>query len=220
LFALTASSALAIPRLWADKTLTTALRDVTTEPSKGQPDSLEFNNNGNVTLVTSIGTVTCTELEFGSSVLNNNGTTAPALAIPWGVAEADNCSAPGLANIQTLFDTLTTGVVGEAGTTASVTITGTKVLGFTGTLHNLKFSQKLVAAWCTGSLGGLTGKINNSEGPFVEESPPNLNIQFTEIKVPITKTGGTGECPTEGKLTGNFFLETPSTATDTAWVEG
>ena len=61
--------------------------------------------------------------------------------------------------------------------------------------------------------------LENSLGPFTEEAPKNLNVQFTNAPLK-------GICITEGKeesvtgtATGNFFLETMSTTTDTAWVQ-
>ena len=69
--ALSAAPALAGPRFWTDKTKTTLLRDVTTAPEH-QPDAAEFANNGEVTLKTSIGTITCTEIEFGTTVLGSD----------------------------------------------------------------------------------------------------------------------------------------------------
>jgi hypothetical protein len=88
----------------------------------------------------------------------------------------------------------------------------------TATVNDLKFSQNIPGiGFCTGDLNGITGTVTNSEGPFVEEKTPNLNVQFTKQKVAITSSGGTN-CPKEGELTANFFLETMSTKTDTAWV--
>jgi hypothetical protein len=216
LFALVASSALAGPRFWTDKTKTILLRDVNATP-KNQPDAGEFVNNGNVVLETSLGNITCTEIEFGTTVVSNTETLAK-LALPFGVAEGDNCSAPVVGQVLTYFDTLTNGVVGNAtnSNVASVTVTepgGVK----TATVNDLKFSQNIpTVGFCTGNLNGITGTITNEE--FVtEEKTPNLNVQFTNVKVPIESSGGVG-CPKEGTLTGNFFLETMSTKTDNAFV--
>lgn len=191
----------------------TLLRDVKTTPVN-QPDALEFVNNGNVVLKTSVGTLTCTEVEFGTTVLNAKATatTEVELAVPFGVAEGpEDCTVP------TYFDTLATGAVGNSanGKVASVSIAdsgaGTEIVA---TLHNLKFSQNITGiGFCTGNLDGVKGKVENSEGPFVEEAPPNLNVQFTEKELTVSGTG----CPTTAKLTANFFLETPSTSTETAW---
>jgi hypothetical protein len=199
------------------------LRDVNTTP-KNQPDAAEFVNNGNVVLETSLGNITCTEIEFGTTVLRAKATEAKPsveLAIPFGVAEGDNCTNSILGNVPTYFDTLATGPVGNAATGAVATVTvadNSPEATITATLHNLKFSQNLGGKFCTGNLDGLTGTVTNEK--FVsEEKTPNLNVQFTGVKVPVTNGEGSTGCPTEGKLTANFFLETPSTTTDEAWFE-
>jgi hypothetical protein len=210
LFAVMAASAFAdADDQLLDKKAGVALRDVKATPAN-QPDALEFVANGEVILESSVGNLTCNEIEFGTTILSNVTGTVE-LAVPFGVAEGDTCTVP------TYFDTLTTGPVGNSanGKVASVSLAdtgaGTEIVA---TVHNLKFSQNITGiGFCTDNLDGVTGKVTNSEGPFVEEAPPNLNVQFTKAKVPVTGTG----CPTEGKLTANFFLETPSTGTDTAW---
>src|SRR5437870_1204393 len=90
LFAGTATSAFSAERRVFDKKGGTALRDVNATP-KNQPDAAEFVNNGASKLETILGTIECTELEFGTTLVNNNGVEALRLAIPFGVAEADNC---------------------------------------------------------------------------------------------------------------------------------
>jgi hypothetical protein len=209
-----------------DKAAGTALRDVKTEPSPHQPDALEFVNNGAVILKTGVGTITCTELEFGSTVLSNKVGTVE-LALPFGVAEGDNCTTPLLEkteNVPTYFDTLESGAVGNTanGKVASISLAdsgaGTEIIA---TVHNLKFSQNIpTIGFCTGNVDGKTGTVTNVTAGFVEESTPNINVQFTKAKIPITATGGTG-CPTtsEAELTANFLLETPSTTTDTAFFQ-
>jgi hypothetical protein len=212
LFAVMAASAFAdADDQLLDKKAGVALRDVKATPTN-QPDALEFvANSEGVVLETSIGTLTCTEMEFGSTVLSN-AAGAVELAVPFGVAEGDTCTVP------TYFDTLATGPVGNAanGKVASVSIADTGAgTEMVATVHNMKFSQNIPGiGFCTGNLDGITGKATNSEGPFVEEAPPNLNVKFTSSKVGVTGAAG---CPTEGKLTATFFLETPSTGTDTAW---
>jgi hypothetical protein len=202
----------------------TVLRDVSTATPKNQPDALEFVNNGEVKLATTLGTIGCTELEFGTTMLHNTVGNV-VFALPFGVAEGDNCKLA-LVNVPTYFDTLNNGVVGNQanGAVASVTVADTnnnnKVMA---KVENLKFSQKVPgvggSGFCVGDVNGKEGTVENSEGPFVEESTPNLNVQFTETVIPVTNGEGVvaPNCPTEGKLTGNFFLETPSTVTDTAW---
>jgi hypothetical protein len=216
LFALIAGSASATTAELLDKKEGNLLRDVGREP-KNQPDAGEFVNNGTVELVTTAGTIKCTEIEFGTTVVKNPGVT---LGLPFGVAEADNCSVAGV-NVPTLFDTTNEGAVGTpGGVVASVTV---EKVGaeFIATLHNLKFSQKVPlvggTGFCTGNLNGLTGVVRNAEGALVEEKTPNLNVTFTKVKVPI-ENAGAEKCPKEGELTANFFLETPSTETDTAFI--
>jgi hypothetical protein len=215
LFASMAASAFSAERRVFDKKGGTALRDVNSTPSKNQPDAIEFVNNGASKLATSVGTIECTELEFGTTLVNNDGVSALRLAIPFGVAEGDNCNLAGVGNVPTYFDTLANGAVGNAanGNVASATITGA-VAPFTATLHDLKFSQNIAGKFCTGELDKVEGKVENSSGPFVEEKTPNLELKI-EKEVTVSGTG----CPTTAKLTANFFAETPSTTTDTAWIE-
>jgi hypothetical protein len=210
-----------------DKEKGVLLRDVTSTPTN-QPDALEFVNNGEVKLEATIAakkeTIVCTEIEFGGTVLDNNlkeEKEAVTLAVPFGVAEGDNCKV-GAANVPTYFDTLATGAVGNqaTGKVASITIAdsgaGSKIIA---TVHNLKFSQNIPGiGFCTSNVDGKAGEVTNVTAGFVEEAAPNLNVQFTKAEVPIESSGGVG-CPTKGELTGNFFLETPSTQTDTAFFK-
>src|ERR1700730_6009120 len=218
-FALMATSAWAGPQLSTDNTRTTLLRDVNATPAH-QPDALELVNNGNVELAVEIAglhkTIGCTEIEIGSTVLSNTNTLAK-LALPLGIAEGDNCKV-GTSNVPTYFDTLATGAVGNAanGNVASITVTEPKAGELIATINDLKLSHNVPGiGFCTGDLNGIKGTITNVATGFVEEQTPNLNVQFTKAKVPIT--GVTG-CPTEGEFTGNFVLETPSTTADTAFV--
>jgi hypothetical protein len=215
LFAFMATSALSAERRVFDKKGGTALRDVNSTPNKNQPDAFEFVNNGVAKLAIPTGTIECSEMEFGTTLVNNDGVSALKLAIPFGVAEGDNCNLTGVGNVPTYFDTLTNGAVGNSanGNVASVTITGA-ASPFTATLHDLKFSQNIAGKFCTGELDKVEGKVANSEGPFVEEKTPNLELK---IEKAITVSGE--GCPTTATLTANFFLETPSTTTDTAWIE-
>jgi hypothetical protein len=208
------SASAAKPEL-LDKPAGKLLRDVNKAPTNA-PDGLEFANNGNVELVTAKGTYTCTEIELGTTVVKAENPVN--LAVPGGVFEGDECKI-GAANMPIYFATLPSGAVGNAvnGNVAKVSITevgGVKNAG----ISDLKFSWNLPGVgFCTANLNGLTGSVANGVGSLVEDRPPNLNVQFTKIKVPITASGGVG-CPAEGELTGNFFLETPSTTTDTAFV--
>jgi hypothetical protein len=198
-----------------DKAAGTLVRDVNKAPTNA-PDAFEFVNNGNVELVTKVGTITCTEIEFGTTVLKAENPIN--LAVPFGVAEGDECNTGG-ANVPTYFNTLATGPVGNSANGNVAKVSVTEVGGVkTATISDLKFTQKLpVIGFCTGNLNGLTGTVANGVGALVEEKTPNANVQFTKIKVSVTSSGGVG-CPTEGELTANFFLETPSTTTDTAFV--
>jgi hypothetical protein len=198
-----------------NKAAGTALRDVKATPAN-QPDAAEFVNNGNVELVTSAGTIVCTEMEFGTTVVNNKAGEV-TLALPFGVAEQDNCNVLGK-NVPTYFDTLESGAVGNAanGKVATITVAdsgaGSKIVA---TVRDLKFSQELpLIGFCTGNVDGKTGTVTNVTAGFVEESTPNLNVQFSKVAIPIE---GGSSCPKTGELTGNFFLETPSTNTDTAF---
>jgi hypothetical protein len=198
-----------------DKSAGTLLRDVNKAPTK-QPDALEFANNGTLEFATGIGTWTCTEFEFATTVVKAENPVN--LAVAFGVSEGDECKI-GAANMPIYFATLASGAVGNPanGNVAKVSITevgGVK----TATISDLKLAQNIPGiGFCTANLNGLTGSVANGVGALVEEKTPNLNVQFTKIKVPITASGGVG-CPAEMELTGNFFLETPSTLTDTAFV--
>jgi len=217
MFALTASSALGVTL--REKAAGKILREVGTVP-KDQPDALEFNNNGNVVLVTNAPlTITCEEIELGTTVVKNPG--APlVLAVPFGVAEGDQCTAPGVGNVLTYFDTTAEGAVGNAAVNKVATV-GIEKVGavFIAKVHNLKFSQSIAGKFCVGNVDEKLGEVKNRVGAIVEEKPPNLNVQFTETVIPITNGEGTTGCPTEAKLTANFFLETMSGEFDEAFVE-
>jgi hypothetical protein len=210
-------------RFWTDKTETTLLRDVKSTPNEHQPDAGEFVNNGNIVLKTSGGlvnpTITCKEIEFGGAVVSNVEGNA-TLAVASGVAEGDECTDEKGNQVHTLFDTLASGAVGNAanGNVASVTVSGEHPGPYTATVNDLKWSFNDAAigssVWCTGNANGITGTVTNSEGPFTEEKEPNLKVEFKEAAVPVEGT----LCPPKGSLTGTFFLETPSTFTDTVWV--
>jgi hypothetical protein len=209
-------------RFWTDKTETTLLRDVKSTPNENQPDAGEFVNNGNIVLKTSGGlvnpTITCKEIEFGGAVISNTEALAK-LAVASGVAEGDECTDENNNKVRTLFDTLASGAVGNAanGNVASVTVTG-ETTPWTATVNDLRWSFNDTAIgsaiWCTGDANGITGTVTNSAGPFTEEKEPNLKAEFNAAAVTVTGTG----CPTKGSVTGTFFLETPSTLTDTVWV--
>jgi hypothetical protein len=212
-----ASAFSASPQLF-NKNGGTPLRDVNTKP-KNQPDAGEFVNVGEVKLVTAAGTIACKEIEFGTTVVNNAGAGADVVvAVPFGVAEGDEC-AVGANLVPTYFDTTPTGAVGNAaGTIATVSINAAK----TATVHNLSFSQNIPGAgFCKGDVNGKTGTVANGTEPFGEEGANGLTLTFTKTKVPISNPEAVGECAlagAEAELTAVFRLETPSTATEGWWL--
>jgi hypothetical protein len=220
--ALGPGQALAGPRFWTNEKKETLLRDVKASP-ENQPDAGEFVNNGNVVLTTSGGlinpTITCKEIEFGGAVVSNTEALAE-LSIASGVAEGDECTDGSGNQVHTLFDTLANGAVGSAaaGKVASVTVTEPAAGVFEATVHNLAWSFNDAAIgssiWCTGEANNIKGKVTNSKGPFTEEKEPNLKLELKEAELEVKGAG----CPTKGKITATFFLETPSTFTDTVWV--
>jgi hypothetical protein len=180
---------------------------------------LEFVNNGPVRFELPLEAEapdTICEMELGSTVVVNDGEHEPELALPFGVAEGNSCGPEKgqetgrPSNIPTYFDTLSNGVV-----PATITVSGTGPT-YTATVHNLKLSQNIEGRFCTSNLNGITGTLTNVTTGFVEESPPNLNLQFTRVPIPVTCTGIEG--PLSATLTANFFLETPSTLTNTAFI--
>jgi hypothetical protein len=212
-FAFTAASAFAATPELLDKKGGVLLRDLAKEP-KNQPDAIEFVNNGVAKLaIAGVGTIECSELEFGTTVVKNPGIT---LALPFGVAEGDNCSLTGIGNVPTYFDTTEEGAVGNAATkkVATITVTEPTANVYAAVVHELKFSQNIAGKFCTANVDGVEGKVVNSSGPFVEEEKPNLEAKVEKAKLTVTGTG----CPETAELTANFILETPSTTTDTAWL--
>lgn len=216
---LSAAPASAFPQFWTDSTKTTLLRDVSTLP-KNQPDAMEFVNNGPVLIeAASSGInpgVICTEVEFGTTVVKNNATEEARLAMPFGVAEGDNCFIPGTTlSAPVYFDTNAAGA-GVAYITVGVGPS------FITTIHNLKLSLNISGNWCTAqqvSAAGIQGEMRNWAGPFVEEEPNNLNVQFENAPISILCTIGSKKVKYTSSLTGNFYVETMSAATDTAWIE-
>jgi len=208
------ASAAAFPQFWTDSTKTTLLRSVTAVP-KNQPDALEWVNNGPVEFVLTPSTkeapVLCNEVEFGTTVLVNSGELETKLALPFGVAEGDDCIQDmpgGVIEVPTYFDTGANGVV-----PASITFTGAKP-PFIATLHKLKFSLNKSRTFCTVSLEGAKGTVENVVEGFVEESPPNLNMTFPGVPTSVI----CGTTKLKGIFAANFFLETMSTTTDTAFL--
>jgi hypothetical protein len=199
----------AFPQFWTDATKTTLLRSVTALP-KNQPDAMEFGNEGPVAfLIRNEPPIECNEVEFGTTVLVNTGALESKLALPFGVAEGDNCHQPfsgGLIPVPTYFDTTAAGVV-----PATITVTGPPLAA---TLHKLAFSHNIKGAFCTTNLEGAKGEIKNVEAGFVEESPPNLSLIFEAVPMAVT----CGKAKTAGVFFAHFFLETMSTLTDTAFV--
>jgi hypothetical protein len=209
---LVAASAAAapFPIFWTDKTETELLRSVTATP-QNQPDALEFVNNPPMEITWGKQPIIfCHEVEFGTTVVVNGGAIETKLALPFGVAEGDEClqsTEEGLIMVRTYFDTTAKGVV-----PATITITGGPP--FVATIHKLKLSQNKAGLFCTVNLNGVKGEFFNSPGPFVEEGPPNLTLTVPPTPVKITGTG----CPGTGVFQATFYLETMSTITDTAWI--
>jgi hypothetical protein len=217
--ALSAAPAFASPRLWTDATETTLLRDVASPP-KAQPDALEFVNDQPVVIQLSTATeeespIFCNEVEIGTTVVANNRLikeiVETKLAVPFGVAEGDECVQyfpGGVLTVPTYFDTSGNGAV-----KGTITITGGGPQ-FLATINKLRLSVNRAGVFCTVYLEGVQGVLSNVAEGFVEESPPNLNVGFegpTLIKCPHAKKKS-------GYFAAHFFLETMSTTTDTAWV--
>jgi hypothetical protein len=206
------ASAAPFPQFWTDSTKTTLLRSVTSVP-KSQPDAMEFANNGPVLFANRTKEeppIFCNEVEFGTTVVVNSGALETKLALPFGVAEGDNCNQDnpaGVVNVPTYFDTGANGVV-----PATITVTGGPP--FIATVHKLKLSQNRPAGFCTVNLEGIKGELHNVVEGFVEEAPPNLNVGFEGV--PITTTCGKKKFAEI--FVANFFLETMSTTTDTAFI--
>jgi len=204
------ASAAPFPQFWTNATKTTLLRSVTTVP-KNQPDAMEFANNGPVLFVTPAGgPIVCNEVEFGATVVVNSGELETKLALPFGIAEGDDCiqEAARAFDVPTYFDTGATGVV-----PANITFTGAAP-PFTSIIHKLKLSQNRAGAFCTVNLEKVVGKVENVVEGFVEESPPNLSMNIEGF--PITTT--CGKTKLKEMLFAHFFLETMSTTTDTAFL--
>jgi RHS repeat-associated protein len=196
------------------------VHDVAT-PNANQPDTMEFVSDGAVTFKTTTATVTCEEVELGTTVVRAKATALKPtveLAIPFGVAEnGTDVIAPKDCTAPTWFDTTAEGAVGNSvnGKVATVTVGDTNNLMFVAEFHNLKFSVELaVGLVCTGNLDTVKVPVENITAGFVEEKTANLNAKFVAAAVPVT--GPTG-CPTTSELSGKFFLETLSTKTDTAF---
>jgi hypothetical protein len=207
-------------RLLDQKTAGVLMHDVA-GPNANQPDTLEFISDGAVTLKTTLPTVTCEEIEVGTTVVQAKATMAKptvALAIPWGVAEngSDTLTTPKDCTAPTWFDTTAEGAVGGGGKVATVTVGDTNNLMFVAEFHNLKFSVELGAGLvCTGNLDTVKVPVENITAGFMEEKTPNLNVKFVSTVVPVIGTG----CPTTSELSGKFFLETGSGKFDTAFLE-
>jgi hypothetical protein len=215
--ALAAGPAYGSPRLWTDSTETTLLRSVKTPPVN-QPDALEFVNEGPIGLVLfnqgAVTTITCSEIEFGTTVVANNelnsaGMGETKLALPFGVAEGDDCTtmntAGQLESAPVYFDTNAAGVV-----PANIALSGPP---FEATLRKLKLSLNVAGSFCTANLEGAKGPVFNATAGFVEESPPNL-VMATNAIVPATCSGKKAKL----EIKARYFLETMSTTTDTAFI--
>ncbi len=214
--ALAASTAYGSPRLWTDPSETTLLRSVKAGPIN-QPDALEFVNEGPVGIVVFAKgfarTITCNEIEYGTTVLANDELVKTEvetkLAMPFGVAEGDECTtvntAGGTEPVPIYFDTNAAGAV-----PATIKLTGP---AFEATLSKLKLSEDIAGSFCTANLEGVKGEVSNPTTGLVEESPANLNVAINAI-VPIT----CGKEKAKEEIKARFFLETMSTTTDTAFI--
>ncbi|HWX96153.1 MAG TPA: hypothetical protein VNZ01_04805 [Solirubrobacteraceae bacterium] len=207
-----AASAAPFPQFWTTSAKTTLLRSVTSLP-KNQPDAMQFSNEGPVVFILSSRekAIVCNEVELGTTVLVNSGELETKLALPFGVAEGDNCvqevASGGTIDVPTYFDTLATGAV-----PATITVTGGPP--FIATVHKLKLSHNKAGTFCTSNLEGIKGEIKNVAEGFVEESPPNLNLSFEGVPIAVT----CGSVKTGGVLIAHFFLDTMSTTTDTTFI--
>jgi hypothetical protein len=210
--ALSASTAFgASPTLWTNSTEVTPLRSVTSTP-KNQPDALEFSGEMRSNPGGAIG-INCSEVEIGTTVVGNNSLVKSVvetkLALPFGVAEGDSCTDASGAATPTYFDTNASGaVIGD------IKITGGPGPPFVAEIEKLKLSQNRAKGFCTLSLAGVKGEISNPTGGLVEESPPNLTAVFSSTGIPVT----CGSAKFKEVFAASFFLETPSTTTDTAWI--
>ncbi len=209
LYAPATTSAAAFPQFWTTSAKTKLLRSVAVLP-KNQPDAMEFDNESPVVIGISSSEepIFCNEVEIGTTVVVNSGELETKLALPFGVAEGDNCHQriPGAElEVPTYFDTTAAGVV-----PATITVAPPNI----ATLHKLKLSHDKKGVFCTSVLEGLKGPIENAAEPFVEESPPNLKLAL-EGPTAVTCAGK----KTAGFFMGHFFLETMSTTTDTAFLE-
>jgi hypothetical protein len=203
-----APAAAAPPRLYTDSSETTLLRSVTSSP-KNQPDALEFVGEMSAHPGGALG-ITCSEVELGTTVLGNNSPVKKVvetkLALPFGVAEGDDCTNTEGTATPTYFDTNGSGAV-----PATIAITGGPP--FITEIQNLKLSQLRGKTFCTLSLAGVKGELINSLGGFVEESGPNLEAVFGG-EVPVI----CGKSKLSELFSASFTLETPSTTTETAWI--
>jgi len=220
---LASASASAAPRFFEGKG-GPLLRSVSSLPSKNQPAAIEFSAVEGVTWTLKFLPETtkeeiqvrCTELEVGTTVVTNAIETLEnenKLAMPFGVAEGDDCFSGPAGLVPTYFDTNAAGVV-----PATITFGGV-LPAITAKLHKLKMSWEIKPGiFCTGTFENTPGEVIDVGGPFKEESFPNTFIQFKGAPF-------TGSCATKpikkfnGEMTGALFVETPSTITDTVWIE-
>jgi hypothetical protein len=222
--ALCALPAMASPVFWTDASKTTPLRDRETSP-KDHPDTLEFANQGPVTFsaVFPAGTVSvsCSEVELGTTVVINDGVEETTLSVPFGLFQGNQCVGsdgfPVPTRVQALPPGQGTGVVGTAPDTALITVAGSAP-PFIATLHHMVIWQDFGGKFCAWNLDLVGGLLDNATAEFVEEAPANLSMRFSEVEVPITHPRGTAGCPTTGTFSAEFLLETMSTDTDTAFI--
>jgi hypothetical protein len=215
----------ASPMFWTDSTKTTPLRDLKTPP-RLTPDVLEFANQGPVRFSTESSTgkmtVACNQVELGAAVVVNNDVEETMLSIPFGVFEGDQCVGSTRPLVPTHFHTLPpwlgVGAVGTVFRVTKITVTGNSA-PFTATIHYMTISQDLGDKFCVWNFDLIRGVIANATEGFVEEAPPNLSLKFPAVEVPVRNAAHSRGCPKAGTFSADFlFLETMSTATDTAFV--
>jgi hypothetical protein len=213
-FVASASASAAFPQLWTNSSKTELLRSVTVLP-KNQPDALEFELTQGPMVFPSgekHPPVLCNEVELGTTVLVNSGEAETKLATPFGVAEGDTCTIDepaGPLTVPTYFDTGTSGAV-----IGNITILGGAGPPFHAVVHSMKLSINRAGTFCTVALNGAAAGVENAVEGFVEESPPNLTLNFAGV--PVTTT--CGAVKEKGPFVAHFFLDTMSTTTDTAFV--
>jgi phospholipase C len=222
--ALCAPTTVASPIFWTYSTKTTPLRDLTVPP-KNTPDSLELENRGPVTFSMDLPagqvTVSCNEVELGAAMDTNNGAEETMLSITSGVFENDECVGSDGRRVPSRFHTVPPWLgVGAVGTTFKVTkltVAGDSA-PFPATIHYMTMEQDFGDKHCIWNFELTGGQIENATEGFVDEGPPNLSLKFLPVEVPVKNATGSKGCPKAGTFSGEFTLESTSTASNAAFV--